>query len=99
MKFKVSILAGLFGFYLTGCENNSESNGHPLPEPTSEGAIVYKKFCSDCHAPPRIVSHKADEWLNVIERMQRHRIKQAYHPLNDVQKDTLLSYLKKHSIK
>lgn len=98
MKIKILITA-LSLVFITAC-NNSQTpiQPHEVPEPESAGGKVFTKFCSNCHAPPRIKSHKADEWANVIERMQNHRLKKAYHVLNDDEKETLLVYLQKHSV-
>lgn len=97
MKFKFYGLVFVAVGFLSACGDSAENLKHTLPEPESKGGVIYEKFCSDCHAPPRIASHKADEWLNIVERMQSHRIMKAYHPLTDAEKHTLLEYLKKHS--
>lgn len=97
MKFKFVILSSIV-FFMVACESTTVVE-HKLPEPESEGAKIFKKFCSACHAPPRISSHKADEWIHIVERMQTHRIKKAYNPLNESEQDILVAYLKKHSAK
>ena len=97
MRINILVLGGLI-FFLSACESTSVEE-RKLPEPESEGAKIFKKFCSACHAPPRISSHKADEWLNIVVRMQTHRIKKAYSPLNELEQDILVTYLKKHSTK
>ena len=97
VRFKIVILSSLM-IILSACESTSVEE-RKLPEPESEGAKIFKKFCSACHAPPRISSHKADEWLNIVERMQTHRVKKAYNPLNESEQNILVTYLKKHSAK
>jgi len=97
---KNTLLFVVLSFVLvTGCNNSQmSSQKHEVPEPASAGAKIFEKFCGNCHAPPRIKSHKADEWANIVERMQNHRLKKAYHLLNDEEKQTLLLYLQKHSV-
>ncbi len=87
-------------FFLFACNGGSQQSvaKHEIPEPESAGGKVFANFCGDCHAPPRIASHKADEWPNIVERMQNHRLQKAYHLLTDTEKETLLAYLKKHSV-
>ena len=87
-------------FFLFACNRGSQESiaKHEIPDPESAGGKIFVKFCGDCHAPPRITSHKADEWPNIVERMQNHRLQKAYHVLNDGEKETLLAYLKKHSV-
>jgi len=97
IKLKSFVLTFLVAAFLSACGDSAENAKHMLPEAGSQGAVIYEKFCSDCHAPPRIASHKPDEWLNIVERMQAHRIMKAYNPLTDEEKSTLLEYLKKHS--
>jgi len=85
-------------FILTACDSTATNKvKHEVPDPTSTGAKIFSKFCDDCHAPPRIKSHKHDEWRNIVERMQTHRLKKAYHLLTNDERETLLSYLEKHA--
>jgi len=83
---------------LIACDSGQNKDAkRVLPEAESAGAKIFSKFCSNCHAPPRIKSHKADEWKNIVDRMQTHRLKKAYKLLTDEEKETLLLYLQKHS--
>jgi len=91
----------LFGsFLISGCESN---NDHPaqvlddIPNLDSVGGKVFKKFCSSCHGLPSPTVHKADEWPNVIERMQTHRVKNAYLPLSNDEKKELINYLQENA--
>lgn len=95
----ITLLVVVSFVLISGCSGSQEANQphHKIPEPESAGGKVFSQFCGNCHAPPRIKSHKADEWKNVIERMQTHRLKKAYHLLSDEEKHTLLIYLQKHS--
>jgi hypothetical protein len=84
---------------MSACETEQADKKIIVPEPESQGAGIFKKFCSACHAPPRISSHKANEWFNIVDRMQTHRIKKAYNPLSESEKSILVAYLQKHSKK
>ncbi len=46
--------------------------GAIMPEPKSESAILFKKYCSQCHNMPNPVMHSALEWPVVFQRMVRH---------------------------
>jgi len=88
----------LVSFLLLACNNSQQSKvKHEIPDAESAGAKIFVSFCGDCHAPPRIKSHKHNEWTNIVERMQTHRLKKAYKLLTDGEKETLLTYLKKHA--
>jgi len=98
-KFYFSLLSSLLLlFLLSACENKSSvSVAEAIPDLESTGGKVFKEFCSACHGLPSPKTHKADEWPNVIERMQVHRVKNAYLPLTDDEKRELVGYLQKHS--
>jgi len=90
----------LFAFAFTGCDNGGNTAAKSLesiPNLDTPGGKIFKEFCSACHGLPSPTVHKADEWANVIERMQVHRIKKAYLPLSDEQKQDLVNYLKENS--
>ena len=101
IKKSRSMQGVLLGFILllAACSDPQALVAHDvaLPGKGSEGAVLYEKFCSACHAPPRISSHNADEWPNIVARMQTHRIKKAYTALSDSELQTLLAYLQKYS--
>ncbi len=42
-----------------------------LPEADSEGAHLLSRYCSQCHGIPGPGMHTADEWLNVVSRMNQ----------------------------
>ena len=85
---------------MAGCGNDiNTANPTPpvIPNLDSSGGKIFKEFCSSCHGLPSPSVHKADEWPNVIERMEVHRIKQAYLPLSDSQKKELINYLQENA--
>ncbi len=66
-------------------------------DPTSAGAKVLVKFCSDCHAPPQPAVHQAKEWPNVLYRMQERRRMKAYELMSDEELAVLTDYLERHA--
>lgn len=83
---------------MVGCDiSQPRASKIVLPEPESAGAKLMKKYCSDCHAPPATTVHLAEEWPNVIYRMQERRRMKAYQLLDDDEQATLVIYLQKHA--
>jgi len=84
-----------FALALAGCDTPQQPavSANILPEPASEGAQVMKKFCSDCHAPPSPATHTAEEWPNVVYRMQERRRMKAYQMMDEHEHALLLDYL------
>ncbi len=80
---------------VAGCELPQTQTKISLPEPGSEGALMMKEFCSDCHAPPSPLVHTAEEWPNVIYRMQERRRMKAYDLIGEPERIILLEYLEK----
>ena len=68
-----------------------------LPGVGSAGAKILKEKCSECHGAPHPDNHTADQWPNVVKRMQMHRIKKAYGAIPENDEKTLISYLQKHA--
>lgn len=85
---------------LSACNSSTTTPAsHAIPEPDSVGGKLLKKYCNDCHGAPRVASHKADEWPNIVLRMQTHRIKKAYNALSETEIRDLVAYLQKHAAK
>ncbi len=100
IKFVVSFALVLTVLLSSGCD----SKNHPqsqmtatIPNLDSVGGKIFKEFCSACHGLPSPTVHKAKEWPNVIERMQNHRIKNAYLPLSNEEKKELINYLQENA--
>jgi len=68
-----------------------------LPEPGSEGAKMMQKYCASCHAPPSTTVHTAEEWPNVIYRMQERRRMEAYELMSDEEVAVLVGYLQRNA--
>ena len=89
---------------ITGCGNHDRQIQHAEKTmnavQTSEGggsSSPLQKWCSDCHAPPMPTSHKAQEWPNVVARMQNHRITEGLAKIDDQSLGKLLEYLQNHA--
>jgi len=89
------LLTVMFALLVAGCELPQTQTKISLPEPESEGAQVAKQFCSDCHAPPSPLVHTAEEWPNVIYRMQERRRMKAFELIAEPEHTILLEYLQK----
>ena len=88
----------LLPLMLSACELSSQqASKAELPEPGSPGAVLLKEFCSNCHAPPRPAAHSADEWANVVFRMQERRRMEGYKLLADDEVSTLVEYLQRNA--
>ncbi len=42
-----------------------------LPEPQSQGALLLDRYCSQCHNLPGPGTHTAEEWPEVVDRMNQ----------------------------
>lgn len=68
-----------------------------LPEPQSEGALLYARRCDTCHRLYAPGSMKYEMWALQVERMQGEMVRRGIAPLTDQEHTVLLSYLKRHS--
>lgn len=86
----------LVSLLLVGCTGNDDigksGKGH-YPQPSSQGAKLLKRFCSECHAPPFPSTHRAGEWPNIVLRMQQHRVSKVLTPMTKAQIRELTAYL------
>lgn len=86
----------LVSLLLVGCTGNDDvekiGESH-YPQPSSHGAKLLKHFCSECHAPPFPSTHTAEEWPNVVLRMQQHRVSKVLTPMTKAQIQELTAYL------
>ncbi|MDX1810504.1 MAG: hypothetical protein R3240_01030, partial [Gammaproteobacteria bacterium] len=87
--------------YLSACGQSSSVTDKPvnkvLPEADSPGALILKTNCSQCHGAPNPNVHKADEWPNVVNRMELHRLRKAYAEIPKSDEQILIAYLQKYS--
>ncbi|MBI3772348.1 MAG: hypothetical protein HY272_06585 [Gammaproteobacteria bacterium] len=84
---------------MAGCDVPANSSQHTVKivDPSSPGAALFVKFCSDCHAPPNVLTHTAAEWPNVVYRMQEERRMRGLHLLNEDERAALLAYLQQYA--
>lgn len=67
------------------------------PDPQSVGAKMFKARCAECHVPPQPSSRKANEWPNIVDRMQHNLVMRSSTPLSDEEKREILGYLQKYA--
>lgn len=78
-----------------------------LPEPTSEGAQLLRKFCTQCHYLPGPGLHTAGEWPPVVDRMNRrmqmmrgdHMMMDRIEAPDEKELAAIVAYLQKHAQK
>jgi len=66
---------------------------------TEDDPLLFKKFCTPCHGLPSPESHAPGEWRSIIFRMQNHRLKRGYKPLNENEIELLVNYLDQQASK
>ena len=69
----------------------------PLPDAASPAAQLMAKRCSRCHGAPNPALHPANEWPNVVFRMQKHMAQKGLPALTADEHTALLEYLQKHA--
>ncbi len=69
-----------------------------LPEPDSQAAGLFKKFCGGCHAPPSPASRTAAQWQSILVRMQNHRIMQGLEAMTPEDQRIIRQYLEKYAL-
>jgi len=77
-----------------------------LPDPKSEGAELTVRYCAQCHNIPSPATHSAEEWREVLSRMDRH-MSEGMHPRGVMkirrftasERETLLQYLQQNALR
>lgn len=72
-------------------------NGQTLPEPRSEEARLFRRYCGQCHAPPAPTAHTAREWPQVVDRMKQHMMSQGKAMPDTEQLREITDYLQSHA--
>lgn len=68
-----------------------------LPEPQSEQARLFQRYCGQCHAPPAPAVHTAREWPQVVDRMKQHMVAQGKVVPENGQLQEIIHYLQQHA--
>jgi cytochrome c2 len=77
-----------------------------LPDPKSEGAELTVRYCAQCHNLPSPATHSAEEWREVVNRMdgymsghmRPHGMMKIRRPTAE-EKETLLQYLQPNALR
>ncbi|MDA8421993.1 MAG: c-type cytochrome [Nitrospiraceae bacterium] len=67
-----------------------------LPAPGSQGAVLFKETCSQCHPLPDPKLHTADEWPKVVDRMQSNMRSMGKKIITDNEKTEVVGYLTRY---
>ena len=81
---------------LSACDS-SLPPPQPLPDAASPAAQLLEKRCGRCHGAPNPALHPANEWPNVVFRMQKHIAQKGQPALTPDEKLAVLEYLQKHA--
>jgi cytochrome c2 len=72
---------------------------HKLPSPESQGAILFKDRCSQCHDLPDPGRHTAKEWPTIVERMQGYMQSMNKKMITANEEKQIVSYLSRYAQK
>lgn len=72
-------------------------SNQPVPEQGSQGAQLFQRYCSQCHALPATTAHTAREWLEVVARMKQNIISQNKALPDDDQLGDIIDYLQRNA--
>ena len=96
MSKKKSSLLVFTALVLNAC-NSPLPPPPPLPDAASPAAQLMADRCGRCHGAPHPALHSANEWPNVVFRMQKHMAQKGQQALTPGEYSTLLEYLQKHA--
>jgi mono/diheme cytochrome c family protein len=66
---------------------------HKLASSESQGAVLFKDRCSQCHALPDPQRHTAKEWPTIVEKMRRYMQSMDKKAITDNEEKQIVSYL------
>jgi cytochrome c2 len=77
-----------------------------LPDPKSEGADLTVRYCAQCHNLPSPATHSAEEWREVVNRMdgymsghtRPHGMMKIRRPTAE-EREALFQYLQQHALR
>lgn len=70
-----------------------------IPSPETQGAVLYKNTCSQCHALPDPQLHTAKEWPAIVDKMLAYAQSMEKKGIVEREKKEILSYLARHARK
>lgn len=95
-KKLIRISSSLLICVLFACTDKAQ-NQRVYPQTNTVGYQVLKDSCAQCHAAPLPNSRLAKQWPAIVHRMQTHRLKKAYEPIDKVKLQHLISYLQRNA--
>ena len=72
---------------------------HKLPSPESQGAVLFKGRCSQCHGLPDPGRHTAKEWPTIVERMRGYMQSMDKKVITENEGKEIVSYLSRYAQK
>jgi len=76
---------------------SAERKAVSYPDMQSDGYARFADYCAQCHMPPQPNAHTAHEWVQVVRRMQRHRVERGLGAIPDADVKLLTDYLTRHA--
>jgi cytochrome c5 len=67
-----------------------------LPDPGSQGAVLFNEMCSQCHPLPDPKLHTADEWPKIVDRMQSNTRSMGKKVITGNEKTDVVGYLTRY---
>ena len=97
---------GMGGMMRGGGAQLPELLPEQLPDPKSEGADLTVRYCAQCHNLPSPATHSAEEWGEVVGRMDRymsghmppHGMMKIRRPTAE-EREALLQYLQRNALR
>jgi mono/diheme cytochrome c family protein len=70
-----------------------------LPSPESQGAILFKERCSQCHSLPDPTLHTGAEWPGTVEKMRAYMQAMDKKVITKDEEKEIVGYLQNHARK
>jgi mono/diheme cytochrome c family protein len=72
---------------------------HKLPSPESQGAVLFKDRCSQCHGLPDPERHTAKEWPTIVEKMRGYMKSMEKKVITENEEKQIVGYLSRYARK
>jgi cytochrome c5 len=111
MFYRMRMMGGMMGVGLPSPEEQSvlvdylkanalkSIESSALPSATTAEAGDFRRFCTQCHAPPDPRSHTAADWPAVVDRMKSHMQTMNKKVPSAGQEKQILAYLEKNALR